>query len=63
MHAYLKGRCREGAMLAQRALGWTLRAQHIPFYSDLRDMRNAFACTKAELRESCLMRLIAPQDQ
>lgn len=62
-HAYLAGRRREGAMLAQRATSWTLRRLKISHINDLRDMTNAFASTTKERREETLATLIPEKHQ
>ena len=50
MHAYLKGRRREAAMMVQRIVSWVLDFLGLSFYTDFKGMKNAFACAKSERR-------------
>ena len=49
-HGFLRGRRREGAMLAQRCMGWHLTSLGKSHLNSLTDMSNAFSCTKREKR-------------
>ena len=44
-HGFLRGRRREGAMLAQRCMGWRLTSLGKSHLNSLTDMSNAFSCT------------------
>ena len=57
-HAYLAGRRREGAMITQRCLSWTLASLKLSCVNDLRDMTNAFACTAADARLCALSAMV-----
>ena len=50
-HGFLRGRKREGTMLAQRCMGWHLTSLGKSHLNSLTDMNNAFACTKRETME------------
>ena len=50
-HGFHRGRRREGAMLAQRCMGWHLTSLGKSHLNSLTDMSNAFSCTKRETIE------------
>ena len=57
-HAYLPSRRREGAMVTRRCVANSLAKLRLPFLGDLRDMANAFACTRPETLLETLNKLI-----
>ena len=59
-HGYLPGRRREGAMLTQRAIQWKSDFAGLSTLNDLRDMKNAFACTVPHVRSETVRELIEP---
>ena len=50
-HGFLRGRRREGAMLAQRCMRWRLTSLGKSHLNSITDMNNAFPCTKRETME------------
>eukprot|EP00959_Pyramimonas_sp_CCMP1952_P412005 8633848-Pyramimonas_sp.AAC.1 len=51
-HGFLPNRRREGAILVQQRVGWTLRRLNIPHLNELHDLTNAFMCPhQDELRK------------
>ena len=50
-HGFLCGRRREGAMPAQRCMGWRLTSMGKSHLNSLTDMSNAFSCTSKGILE------------
>ena len=57
-HAYLPGRRREGAMVTQNCVQNKLESAHLQSIGHLRDMTNAFACTKDRPRTDAVADLV-----
>ena len=57
-HSFLRGRRREGAIFAQRCMGWHLTSLGKSHLNSLTEKSNAFSCTKREMMEEASEQIV-----